>query len=149
MRRKQQILLLGWLLTGCFLLASCRNSHRSADLDTVQIGLVAPVFPPIVGPGVVKFQVTDAAGQPVSDLNLDIKGDMTHAGMVPELATISAGEDGIYAAPFEWTMAGDWIITVNATGEDGAITQRRFNLSVDGDVPICAPDSPVPLNEEE
>ena len=118
-------------------ITGCRNSTRTSGQDTVQIGLVSPVFPPVVGPGQIKIEILDSRGEPVDDLRLEVKGDMTHAGMVPELASADQSTNGIYIVPFDWTMAGDWIVTVEAADHNGSAAQRRFEFSVDGEVPIC------------
>ena len=130
-------------------LFGCRQSNQ-AQSDDFQVTLLAPVFPPAMGQGTVKVKVTNADGNPVNGLNVDFKGDMTHAGMVPVLATTSAGKDGVYEVPFEWTMAGDWVLTVNAQTEDHALIQERFNLFVDGDLPICGvdPEGEPPTTDE-
>jgi hypothetical protein len=78
----------------------------------------------------MRVRVTDASGQPVNDANLNIKGDMTHAGMVPVLASTQNGVDGIYTTPFEWTMSGDWIVTIRATLLDATWDEAEFRLRV-------------------
>jgi copper(I)-binding protein len=58
---------------------------------------------------------------------------MTHAGMQPVLRTIESGEDGLYQTDFEWTMAGDWIVTINATLADGTVISEDFEYTLAGD----------------
>ncbi len=57
---------------------------------------------------------------------------MTHAGMQPVLADAGSGADGVYPADFEWTMSGDWVVTVTAALPDGRTALRRFDLTVTG-----------------
>jgi hypothetical protein len=122
--------------------SSCVRESRSASSTTAQIGLTAVPFPALVGESRLVIRVTDLAGQPISDAALSIKGDMTHAGMVPILAEISGGdEDGYYDVPFEWTMAGDWVVTVEAELSNGARVTERFDLSVlSEDDAVCTDD---------
>ena len=90
------------------------------------------------------IQILDLAGQPLSDASLSIKGDMTHAGMVPVLAEAQGGDaDGYYNVPFEWTMAGDWIVTVEAVLSDGTRAKQRFEFSVlTEDGAVCTENDP-------
>ncbi len=37
---------------------------------------------------------------------------------------------GVYRTDLEWTMAGDWIVTVTATLADGQTVEQQFDLSV-------------------
>ncbi len=122
--------------------SGCVRESRSASSTIAQIDLTAVPFPAVVGESRLVIRVTDLAGQPISDAALSIKGDMTHAGMVPILAEISGGdEDGYYDVPFEWTMAGDWVVTVEAQLSDGARVTEQFDLSVlSEDDAVCTDD---------
>jgi hypothetical protein len=74
--------------------------------------------------------VRDALGGPVDGAKVGVRGDMSHAGMMPSLGSVDGGHDGRYDVPFTWTMGGDWILEVTATLPDGSTTTRRFNLTV-------------------
>jgi hypothetical protein len=79
--------------------------------------------------------VKDGMDNPVDDATLNVKGDMTHAGMAPILVEgIIDGKDGVYAVPFEWTMGGDWVVTVDVALVDGRTASRQFNLAVTGEM---------------
>jgi len=60
-------------------------------------------------------------GEGVSGAEVKVTGDMAHAGMVPVLADAQEVEQGLYSSQgFEFSMAGDWIVTTEvelATGE--------------------------------
>jgi hypothetical protein len=135
--------------------SGCSRESRKASSLNVQFTLTTIPFPAVVGQSRLVIQVTDLAGQPVDDASLSIKGDMTHAGMVPVLAEIQGGdEEGYYRVPFEWTMAGDWVVTVEATLDDGSHAKERFNFSVlSEDEALCTDDdlegSPVPTTSAE
>ena len=117
------------LLVFALLLAGCRQSAQTA---TAEIGIELRAESLTVGETMLHITFTDASGQPVSAQNIEVRGDMTHAGMQPVLAESSEGENGVYEIPFEWTMSGDWIVTVKATMADGAVAEERFDLSVTG-----------------
>ena len=73
------------------------------------------------------------SGDPINDASVAIKGDMSHAGMQPVLGESSSGDNGVYTIPYEWTMAGDWFITVDVTLADGTAVSERFDFSGIGD----------------
>ena len=72
----------------------------------------------------------DANGNPISDADIDIRGDMNHAGMEPVEADASTDVSGDYRIPFEWTMGGDWFVVVTATLPDGTVVEEQFNYTV-------------------
>ncbi len=115
-------------------------SSDEVSSDDTRISLVAPLFPPPAGDGHLAFRVTDAGDQPIDTATLQIRGDMTHAGMLPIEATATADEDGVYRTPIRWTMAGDWIITVEATLSDGRRATQSFNVTVTGEEELCIDD---------
>ena len=75
------------------------------------------------------IQLADIAGKPIEGATVDVRGDMSHAGMQPVMA-VATGAGGNYSADFEWTMAGDWIVTVTAALPDGRTATRQFDLTV-------------------
>lgn len=122
--------------------AGCARASRQGAAADVRVGLTSIPYPAAVGDARLVIHVTDAAGNPINDARLSIKGDMTHAGMTPVLAEVSEGADGYYEAPFEWTMAGDWIVTVEAWLADGSRVRERFDLNVlTEDEAACEDDS--------
>ena len=112
------------LLTAC----GGRNSQQANDAD---IRLIMAIESTTVGPTSLIVTVTDAAGVPINDAAISVKGDMSHAGMVPVLADVTGGDDGVYEMPFEWTLGGDWVVTVEATLPDGRSTTQQFNFAID------------------
>lgn len=121
-----------WLFVSALILLmmlGCRQSQQTGTA-VLTIELIAPLNPSLANDREMSLRVTDEAGQPVNDAALDIKGDMTHAGMVPVLANAQNGVGGVYTAPFVWTMTGDWIVTVRATLPDGRWDEAEFRLRV-------------------
>jgi hypothetical protein len=115
-------------------LVGCQRISQQPDSAAdVTIVLSVQPDPPGVGPSRLTITLADAGGAPIEDAHLQIKGDMTHAGMQPVLAEVREGAGGRYETPFEWTMGGDWIVTVSASLPDGRSTSRQFNLTVTGD----------------
>lgn len=130
-------LLLIVALMAASLMAGCRRDADTSSDDTIRIELVKPVFPPPRGSGHLTFRLSDENDEPIDTATLQIRGDMSHAGMTPLLATAEGGQAGVYRVPLEWTMSGDWIVTVEATLSDGRQATRSFNFAVTGQEAIC------------
>src|SRR4051812_12023618 len=92
--------------------AGCGASPTPAATaaPTVQIDLGVNPQPPTVGVGSLILKVTKG-GKPLDGLKLDVRGDMTHAGMKPILGSVVTDAQGKASLPFRWTMGGDWIVT--------------------------------------
>lgn len=84
--------------------------------------------PPVVGVVVVDLKLRNAAGLPVHDATVKVEGDMTHPGMVPSFADAREVAPGTYRADLDLTMAGDWIVLVDARLADGQTVQRTLSL---------------------
>jgi hypothetical protein len=111
--------------------SGCARVSQQAESADIEITMTAIPFPPHIGDSRLVIQVADKMGSPIDDAHLAIKGNMTHAGMVPVLAEVDGGgEAGVYTIPFEWTMAGDWVVTVDLQLPDGTKAQERFDINV-------------------
>lgn len=115
--------------------AGCRQSAGGVPLDGgntsgLHIELMADPDEPVVGLAHWRVTLTDEAGAPVEGAAVALRGDMTHAGMTPVEATATEQGDGVYLADFEWTMAGNWIVTVTAKLPDGRAATDTFAYSV-------------------
>ncbi len=122
------------LLLAAAVLAGCGRvqAGRPAQNAGLSITLAIEPTPATVGAGHLTVSVVDQAGRPVSGAQVTAEGDMTHAGMSPVFSTATAGANGQYTAPFEWTMSGDWVVTVNVTLPDGRKASRQFPVAVGG-----------------
>ena len=118
------------LLLLVLLAAGCARASSEPPDDGLTISLAYEPDPAVMGEATLLVTVCDAAGQPVKDATINVKGDMNHAGMVPVLAGATAGPGGVYELPFRWTKSGSWIVTVDVTLADGAAASRRFDVSV-------------------
>jgi len=126
----------GWrlLLLGLLLLpaAGCRRSAEAVDgAPDVRARLLPRPDTLVVSPLTLDLTLQDAAGAAIDGATaVTLRGDMAHAGMQPVIATATGHGEGIYTADFEWTMAGDWIVTVEATLPDGRALRREFPFTV-------------------
>ncbi len=111
------------ILVLCALLVGCAQTPQTDAMITQNVA------PRTVGAAQVDVQLADAGGQPVNDAVMQLRGDMTHAGMQPVLATMVDLGNGQYRAEdFEFTMAGDWILTVQVQMPDGSSVERMFDV---------------------
>lgn len=83
------------------------------------------------------MRLSDAAGAPIDDARLSLRGDMTHAGMIPMLAESDGGVDGLYHVPVKWSMAGEWVLTVEAVLPDDSRAVQEYDLSVGAEDDPC------------
>jgi hypothetical protein len=116
------ILLLA-LLIGC-------GGRESAAVNDTGVVVTATAGATAVGDTTLDVMLTDANGQPVTEAVVQVRGDMSHAGMTPVLRTAVAGQPGLYHAPFTWTMGGDWVVTVEFTLPDGRIGRETFPFTI-------------------
>jgi hypothetical protein len=118
-----------WVVSLLWLAACSRPG--AAPSDPYQISLTPD---PVGYPGeMMRVQIADETGAPVTDVTVSLEGNMNHAGMVPVLTESVLDEadgtaDGIYAIPFSFTMLGDWIISVKVTPQDGETVTRNIDL---------------------
>lgn len=115
----------------------CRRASHQPDAGDITIKLERPLFEPAAGPIVLYLRVLDTAGDALDNATVHARADMIHAGMVPLFLEASAAGNGLYALPIEWTMTGDWIVTVEATVPDGRRATRQFDFTVTGEDVYC------------
>ncbi len=113
--------------------AACRRSATEpvdGAPDVAMTLATAGDAPLVMGPFQWLVTLHDADGQPIDDATITLRGDMNHAGMVPVEATAAPQGDGAYLADFEWTMAGEWFVTVEATLSDGRMKSAVYEFAV-------------------
>lgn len=122
------------LLIIAILPTGCQRAGQQANPPPADIVLTMAVEPEParVGEATLVFTLKTATGQGIPNARLNIRGDMSHAGMQPVLATADSGPDGVYRVPFRWTMAGDWFVLVQVELPDGRRFEQRFDLRVAG-----------------
>jgi hypothetical protein len=123
----KQLLILVFLV---ILAAGCARANDQPESGEVEISLSLEPEPAVVGEAIVMVTLQSSGGDPIEDAAVHVKGDMNHAGMVPVLADADHGPGGVYEMPFQWTMGGSWIVTVEATLADGTLVTRRFDVLV-------------------
>lgn len=110
------------------LVAACRQQQPVGPAD-IQLELVASDT--LVGETTLMLMVTDSDGKPLSNPGtLSVRGDMSHAGMVPVFAEAERATDGVFTLPFEWTMAGSWIIEASLKLPGGDVASETFAFEI-------------------
>lgn len=119
--------IIAFCLSLTLFLVSCRGPGPSAsggsasaasDDGGLEIVLVLPSAP-TVGPAELSVRVLEG-GDPVEGAEVEVTGDMTHAGMTPVIADAPEEEPGRYrTTSFEFSMAGDWVVTADVSLDDG------------------------------
>ncbi len=122
-------------LLASFLFGACAPMPQS-PAPAEQAALAIDLLPPETGASYLQVRVTGTDGAPVTDAQVSLEGNMNHAGMVPVISEpvtddADGDADGVYQVPFEFTMFGDWIITVSVTAADGAAISADVDVSVD------------------
>jgi len=117
------------------LLASCRppdsgaSARGAAGSDPVAITIELPADP-AVGPATVTVRL-DRDGVAVEGAEVEITGDMTHAGMVPVIRAAGEATPGVYRADdVVFDMAGDWIVTAEVALPDGSTARQEAATTV-------------------
>ncbi|MDE2776601.1 MAG: copper chaperone PCu(A)C [Chloroflexota bacterium] len=117
------------LLVLTLLLASAACRQQQISAADIQLELQASDT--LVGETTLLVSVKTGDGKAVANPGaLKVRGDMSHAGMVPVFAQADESTKGVFSLPFEWTMAGGWIIEASLTlpNGDSAIETFRFEI---------------------
>lgn len=119
----------GWVLSVlvfvALLTAGCRP--KATDTAAVQAAVEFTPAPPVAGANTVKLTLADAAGHPLRLGQIEVEGNMNHAGMQPVFARLEETGPGRYEGRIEFTMGGDWFLLVSGQTPDG----RRFEKKID------------------
>lgn len=100
----------------------------ASNASEVELSWTAPAA--VVGePLPAEFRLTDRDHQPVTGAHLRIEAHMLHPGMAPVLVMVDDAGDGLYRARIPFSMAGDWIVMVTGTLEDGRAFTHRVDVA--------------------
>lgn len=122
----------GLLIILIIVVVGCRESAQPTPTPSqdVQISITSDPNPPVMGDAKLLVTITDAQGNALEATEVKVRGDMNHAGMAPEFGDPAEKTDAGYSVAFNWSMGGDWIITVDVTLSDGRTFSQEFDFSV-------------------
>ena len=110
------------------LLSSCRPPSAASDLG---VKLSAAPDPLQVGRADLTLRLSEN-GQPLNGAKVSVEGNMTHPGMAPVRADAASLGKGVYRVPdFDFNMAGDWVLTVEAN-RGGKVRSTDVPVTVRG-----------------
>ncbi|MBZ0300093.1 MAG: FixH family protein [Anaerolineae bacterium] len=110
--------------------ATAENGMDMPEDAEVNITYQSDNDPARSGDATVTITLTSGDGNPITDASVNITGDMAHEGMMPVSGEGEHTGDGQYVVPLRWTMAGDWVVTVEVTLADGRQFEQVFDQEV-------------------
>ena len=113
------------VLTAGLTTAGCVERAKSA----VSLSWTLAPTAPAVGPATLTVTLRGPAGIAVSGAHVRLEGHMSHPGMAPVIAEASERTTGIYVAPFNFSMPGDWVLLVSAALPDGERVEERIDVA--------------------
>lgn len=108
--------------------ATAESGAKAVDEADIQVAYQTESA--TVGAATLTITVTEVDGTPVTNATIAVTGDMAHGGMMPLSSTGTYSGEGHYTVPLTWTMAGDWIVTVQITLADGRQFEQTFDQAV-------------------
>ncbi len=121
------------IFTACRPPEGSGTGATSSPSSTPQAIRVETEGEPTLGASPIIVYVLGDDNDGVSGATVRVTGDMTHAGMVPVVAEATESAPGLYRADdFEFTMAGDWILTAEVTLPDGSEETAETAVTVPG-----------------
>jgi hypothetical protein len=118
--------LLGVALIGALFLAGCQKPGATSPAVVIEHEITPQ--PPKVGVSTIALKVTDASGNPVTGVRINLEGTMTHPGMRPVFSEARETGSGRYQSSLEFTMAGDWIVLLHITLPNGQKLERQIEV---------------------
>lgn len=119
---------MGVLLIVVFcLMTGCQSSEDTAS--DIQLEWEITPNPPSVGEATLNITLRDSTNQLLTGADVNIEGNMSHPGMQPVLAEAKEIEPGVYSAPIQFTMGGDWFFIIESTLPDNRALERQINVN--------------------
>jgi hypothetical protein len=84
---------------------------------------------PTVGPATLTVTLRDPAGSALTGARVRLEGHMSHPGMTPAVADAPERTPGVYVAPFNFSMPGDWALVVSAALPNGERVEERVDVA--------------------
>ncbi|MES1244251.1 MAG: FixH family protein [Acidobacteriota bacterium] len=106
------------------LAAGCR---QPSDAPEISLRWTAQPQPLTTGPMTLSLELSDSQ-RPVTGAEVRLEGTMTHPGMAPVQAPAAEVSPGRYVGRLDLSMAGDWVLLVDARLRDGRILHRQIEL---------------------
>lgn len=106
--------------------AGCQSS--GASNSDVQLEWEINPSPPSVGEATLQVTLRDSTNNLLTGADVNIEGNMSHPGMQPIIVEAEEVEPGVYSAPVEFSMGGDWFFIIESTLPDTRVVERQINV---------------------
>jgi hypothetical protein len=123
-------LLVAALLLPAVVACGLRRGYTD-EAPEVEVHLLTSPAPPVVGTAQFTLELLEPGGSGVDHALLQVRGDMTHPGMAPVEGIVGQGAQGRYPVTFKWSMAGDWVLTIDGQLPDGRRLLRTIPVQVE------------------
>lgn len=108
---------------------SVPETHHVAGLS---LALTTAPQNPKAGDVLLKLTLTDQAGKPVTNAQVQFVYTMPMPGMTDSKATARHTKDGLYEGTVMFGMGGTWVVTVNVTVPGRPPVAEKYQFSVGG-----------------
>src|SRR5262249_40777170 len=113
---------------------ACGQASRLEPGDGGDVGsdetvewTLTPNHPAAGADTVAEVTLRDRSRRPIRGASVQIECHMSHPGMAPVIEKAMERSEGVYRAPLQFSMNGDWTVIVKGTLSDG----RRFDRRVE------------------
>jgi hypothetical protein len=130
--RAHSRLLTAAIVLACLVPTACAvGSGSDADPNAaISVKWDLDPAPPAAGtPVAARLTLHDKNQQPVLGARLRLEGHMSHPGMAPVVVTLTERGAGIYDAPIEFSMAGDWMLVVTGELPGGGRLTKQIEIA--------------------
>jgi hypothetical protein len=128
-RKAPQAVSIGLMFAALLLVACHRPARTSADVSVQTEIAPQPIVP---GPATVMVRLTDGQGRPLANAAVTVEGNMTHPGMSPTFAQAKELSAGHYQATTQFSMVGDWVVSLHIRLPGGQALEREIDARVVG-----------------
>jgi len=120
----------GGLLLAASISGACTRQPVAEDTTGVLVTtrLVPPQ--PAVGPATLTISLSGATAATLERATVQVVGHMTHPGMTPVVAIVTARGPDVYDAAVDFTMPGDWVLIATVRLHDGRRLESRVPVKV-------------------
>ena len=109
---------------------ACTRQPVAEDTSSVLVTTRLVPLQPTVGPATLTISLSGATAATLGRAKVDVVGHMTHPGMTPVVAIVTARGPDVYDAAVDFTMPGDWMLIATVRLHDGRRLESRVPVTV-------------------
>jgi hypothetical protein len=118
-----------WVILAVVLTGCSSAQPQATETDPVKITLNTNPPTPAVGDIELVLELKDPQGQPLTEATVDVSADHTDMSGMTMNGLATEQEDGKYAITADFSMSGNWKVTVYARKE-GLDFKKDFELKI-------------------